>query len=47
MITRGRVLAAQRNATQANPLIFFSTGLPPLALEKCLQSGLNQTNPTG
>src|SRR6218665_780778 len=23
------------------------TGLPPLALEKCLQSGLTQSNPTG
>src|ERR1700683_4755323 len=46
MITRGLTLAAQRITTQARPRIFFSTGLPPLALEKCLQSGLNHASPT-
>ena len=37
---------AHFRATHASPLIFFSTGLPPLAFEKCLQSGLNHASPT-
>ena len=47
MMTLGLHLAAQRSVTQARPRIFFSTGLPPLALEKCLQSGGSHTRPTG
>ncbi len=45
MMTRGRVFEAHRSATHAKPRIFFSTGLPPFALEKCLQSGDNHTKP--
>ena len=47
MIIRGRVRSAHLRAIQAKPRIFFSTGFPPFALEKCLQSGLSQTSPTG
>ena len=46
-MTRGLTVAAQRITTQHSPRIFFSTGLPPLALEKCLQSGENHASPTG
>ncbi|MPM35521.1 hypothetical protein SDC9_82114 [bioreactor metagenome] len=47
IITLGFTVAAHRTATHAKPLMFFSTGLPPLALLKCLQSGLNQQSATG
>jgi hypothetical protein len=47
MITRGAALSAQRTTTQASERIVFSTGLPPLAREKCLQSGDAQSRPTG
>ena len=47
MITRGRTVPAQRRTIQARPLICLSTGFPPLALEKCLQSGDAHSRPTG
>jgi hypothetical protein len=46
-MTRGRTAAAQRIATQASPRIFFETGFPPFAFEKCLQSGESHMRPTG
>lgn len=49
-ITRGRWPAlnalAQRTTSHARPRTLFSTGLPPFALLKCLQSGENHASPT-
>jgi hypothetical protein len=47
MMTRGRTAFPQRTTTHARPRIFLSTGFPPFALLKCLQSGENQASPTG
>ena len=44
---RGATSRAQVTTTQARSRIRFSTGFPPLALLKCLQSGENQASPTG
>ena len=47
MMTLGRTVPAHRSTIQASPRMFLSTGFPPLALLKCLQSGENQASPTG
>ena len=47
IITRGLTSNAHLIETQARPLILLSTGLPPFAREKCLQSGENQASATG
>jgi hypothetical protein len=44
---RGCASAAHRQTTQARLRMFLLTGLPPLAREKCLQSGEAQSRPTG
>ncbi|MDT4863639.1 hypothetical protein FQZ97_983550 [compost metagenome] len=46
-IIRGRVAWAHWITTQARLRIFRFTGLPPLALLKCRQSGEAQRMPTG
>ncbi|MCY1234445.1 hypothetical protein D9M72_470280 [compost metagenome] len=46
MMTSGFARSAQSTITHARSRMFRSTGLPPLALEKCLQSGENQARPT-
>ncbi|WP_310734149.1 hypothetical protein [Ideonella dechloratans] len=39
--------ATQRIPTHASPRMCLETGVPPFAFEKCLQSGLSHTRPTG
>ena len=45
--TFGRTVYAHLMATHASPLMFLSTGFPPFAREKCLQSGENHASATG
>ena len=44
---RGLTCSAHLQTIQASDLIDFSTGFPPFAREKCLQSGLAHRRPTG
>ena len=46
IMTSGFARCAQSTTTHARSRICFWTGLPPLALEKCLQSGENHPRPT-
>ena len=43
-MTSGLAMPAHFSTIHARPRIFFSTGFPPFALEKCLQSGENQAS---
>lgn len=46
-MTRGLTLSAHLTRTHDRPRISFLTGVPPLAREKCVQSGENQAKPMG
>ncbi|MNL64879.1 hypothetical protein D3C87_1891410 [compost metagenome] len=46
-LLRSPSLRTHSTTMVARPRIFFDTGLPPLAFEKCLQSGDAHSMPTG